>query len=423
MPRPASRALVLAFGAVLLLAPPVAAERRTTAADDPAVSTTSTSTTEPSTGGSTTSTTAPTSTSTSTTSTTLSPTDPGAGGDVTGGVIPDEDIVVPPPMDVTAGPHVPSVAIVGDLGSAQARLAEAESHVADADARVTALAAELASVEDRIVALTDEERQAVKRVEESRDVLADRAVDAYIRGNLGTLTATLAAEDPNEVGANEAMMESVLDADHRAVQDYRVARRDVSQRLVELADRRTDLATQLVQAKHYDKAVRADVRDARVQLMAFEAGSQIFVTGMVFPVGDPHQFTDTFLAPRSGGRQHQGVDIFAPAGTGLFAVERGVIAKVGSNALGGIKLWLYGESGTTYYYAHLLDYAPGIRDGLVVEAGDLVGYVGNTGNAATTPSHLHFEIHPGNGPAVDPTPLLQVVDALDDVATPSVARR
>ena len=101
-------------------------------------------------------------------------------------------------------------------------------------------------------------------------------------------------------------MESVLDRDHQAVQDYRAARRDVSQRLVELADRRTDLAAQLVQAKHYDKAVRADVKDARVQLMAFEAGSQIFVTGMVFPVGDPHQFTDTFLAPRSGGRQHQG---------------------------------------------------------------------------------------------------------------------
>lgn len=424
MPRTASRALVLAFGAVLLLAPPVAAERRTATADDPAVSTTST--TAPPAGGSTTSTTAPTgtpTTTTSTTSTTISPTDPGAGGDVTGGVIPDEDIVVPPPTDVTAGPHVPSVAIVGDLGSARARLAEAESHVADADARVTALTEELASVEAEIVTLTDEERQAVKRVEESRGVLADRAVDAYIRGNLGGLTATLAAEDPNEVGANEAMMESVLDADHRAVQDYRMARRDVAQRLVELADRRTELAAELVQAKHYDKAVRADVRDARVQLMAFEAGSEIFVTGMVFPVGDPHQFANTFLAPRSGGRQHQGVDIFAPAGTGLFAVERGVIAKVGSNALGGIKLWLYGESGTTYYYAHLLDFAPGIRDGLVVEAGDLVGYVGNTGNAATTPSHLHFEIHPANGPAVDPTPLLQVVDALDDVAAPSVARR
>lgn len=421
MPRPASRALVLAIGAVLLLAPPVAAERRTTAVDDPAVSTTTTS--EPPDGSSTTTTTAPTGTSTTTTSTTISPTDPGAGGDVTGGVVPDDVVVVPPPTDLTAGPHVPSVAIVGDLGSARARLAEAESHVADADARVTDLTAELASVEARIVALGDEERQAVKRVEESRDVLADRAVDAYIRGNLGGLTATLAAEDPNEAGANEAMMESVLDGDHQAVQDYRAARRDVSQRLVELADRRTDLAAQLVQAKHYDKAVRADVKDARVQLMAFEAGSQIFVTGMVFPVGDPHQFTDTFLAPRSGGRQHQGVDIFAPAGTGLFAVERGVIAKVGNNALGGIKLWLYGESGTTYYYAHLRGYAPGIQDGLVVDAGDLVGYVGNTGNAATTPSHLHFEIHPENGPAVDPTPLLNVVDALDDVAEPSVARR
>ena len=264
MPRPASRALVLAVGAVLLLAPPVAAERRAPAVDDPATSTTST-TEPPPPSSSTTSTTAPTSGSTSTTSTTLSPTVPGAGGDVSGGVVPDEDIVVPPPSDPSAGPHEPSVAIVGDVGSARERLAEAESHVAEADARVADLTDELAAVEDRIVTLTDEERQAVKRVEESRDVLADRAVDAYIRGNLGGLTATFAAEDPNEVGANEAMMESVLDADHEAVQRYRAARRNVSRELVELARKK---------APH---TLKIEVEAASVEeaLEAVEAGADI----------------------------------------------------------------------------------------------------------------------------------------------------
>ncbi len=421
MPRSATRALVLAVGAVLVLAPPVAAERRAPAVDDPA-STTSTSTTAP--PPSTTSTTAPPpGSSTTTTSTTVSPVDPGAGGDVTGGSVPDLDVDVPAPTRTDGGPHQPHLAIVGDLSSARERLAQAEARVAEAQARVASLTDELARVDARIVALTDEERRAVKRVEESRDVLADRAVDAYIRGNLGGLQAGLAASDPNELGANEAVMESVLDADHRAVEEYRAARRRVSNELVELADRRVEVLGLLVQAKAFDKAVRAEVEDARVQLLAFEAGSEIFVTGMVFPVDDPHDYIDSFLAPRSGGRQHQGIDIFAPTGTNLFAVERGVIAKVGTNRLGGIKLWLYGESGTTYYYAHLLAFAPGIRDGLVVEAGDVVGYVGNTGNAISTPPHLHFEIHPGNGPAVNPTPLLRVVDALDDVGGPSAARR
>ena len=417
MPRHAPRALVLAVGAVLVLAPPVAAERRAPAVDDPA-STTSTSTTAP--PPSTTSTTAPPPGSSTTT---VSPVDPGAGGDVTGGSVPDLDVDVPAPTRTDGGPHQPHMAIVGDLSSARERLAQAEARVAEAQARVASLTDELARVDARIVALTDEERRAVKRVEESRDVLADRAVDAYIRGNLGGLQAGLAASDPNELGANEAVMESVLDADHRAVEEYRAARRRVSNELVELADRRVEVLGLLVQAKAFDKAVRAEVEDARVQLLAFEAGSEIFVTGMVFPVDDPHDYIDSFLAPRSGGRQHQGIDIFAPTGTNLFAVERGVIAKVGTNRLGGIKLWLYGESGTTYYYAHLLAFAPGIRDGLVVEAGDMVGYVGNTGNAISTPPHLHFEIHPGNGPAVNPTPLLRVVDALDDVGGPSAARR
>ena len=425
MSRHATRALLVVVCASVLLAPPAMAERRPhTAArvDDPAGDTTTTSTTEPPPPSSTTSTTSPSGTSTSTTSTTVSPTDPGAGGDVTGGVVPDVDVSVPPPGDLD-DTHVPSVAIVGDLSSARALLDEAVARADAARQRVDDLHHRLDDVDARIVALTDEERQAVKRVEESQNVLAERAVDAYIRGNYGDLAATLTAEDPNEASRNEAMMESVLDADHDAVGDYRSARREVSGELVELGEQRVEVAGDLVQAKDWDKAMRAEVRDARVQLLAFEAGSEIFVTGMHFPVDDPHDYIDSWLSPRSGGRQHQGIDIFATAGTNLFAVERGVITNMGSNSLGGIKLWLYGESGTTYYYAHLLRFAPGITEGMVVEAGDVVGFVGNTGNAATTPSHLHFEIHPNNGPAVNPTPLLRVVDALDDGTVPSVARR
>ena len=389
--------------------------------EDPAGSTTTTTTVEPTPSSSTTTTTRPP--STSTTTTTAPPGDPGAGGDVTGGVVPDVDVTVPPHDGGDGGPHVPSVAIVGDVSSARERLALAEVAAGEAERRVTDLQDRLSDIDARLVALTDEQRQAVKRVEESQNVLAERAVDAYIRGNTGALEATLTADDPNEASHNDALLESVLVADNQAVDDFRAARRQVSRELVDLADERARVHRDLAQAKHADKAARDEVRDARVQLLAFEAGSEIFVTGMHFPVGDPHDFSDTWHAPRSGGRQHQGVDIFAPSGTDLFAVERGVITGMGTNSLGGIKLWLYGESGTTYYYAHLLAFAPGLRDGAVVDAGTVVGFVGNTGNAISTPSHLHFEIHPGNGPAVNPTPLLQVVDALDGGPGSSVARR
>jgi len=78
--------------------------------------------------------------------------------------------------------------------------------------------------------------------------------------------------------------------------------------------------------------------------------------------------------------------------------------------LGGTKLWLVGASGTRYYYAHLSAFAEGVTEGKVVTAGDVVGFVGNTGNAATTPAHLHFEVHANGGPAVNPYPLLKIVD-------------
>ena len=137
------------------------------------------------------------------------------------------------------------------------------------------------------------------------------------------------------------------------------------------------------------------------------------ITGFVFPVGDPHDFIDSWGYPRAGGRSHEGADIFAKRGTPLYAVEDGVLARVANNRLGGIKLWLVGESGTHYYYAHLQRYALGVADGVVVEAGDVIGYVGDTGDARGTPPHLHFELHPSGGDPVNPYPLLKVVDELD----------
>lgn len=120
------------------------------------------------------------------------------------------------------------------------------------------------------------------------------------------------------------------------------------------------------------------------------------------PVAGPVTFTDTWLAARSGGRQHQGVDIFAAEGTPVVAPAPGRVEHY-DNALGGLSYRLYTDDGTFYYGTHLAGYA---NEGAGhIEAGTVIGYVGRTGNAATTPPHLHWEIHPGGrgSAAINPT--------------------
>ena len=98
--------------------------------------------------------------------------------------------------------------------------------------------------------------------------------------------------------------------------------------------------------------------------------------------------------------------MFAPTGTPLLAVADGTLSRVGINNLGGNRLWLTDEAGNEFYYAHLSAYAPAAVSGARVRAGQVIGFVGNTGQAITTPPHLHFEVHPQGGDSVNPYPYL-----------------
>jgi len=139
--------------------------------------------------------------------------------------------------------------------------------------------------------------------------------------------------------------------------------------------------------------------------------SSITSQGYDFPVFGLSGYGDTFGAPRGdvSGGWHHGDDIFAPLGAPILAVADGTVFSVGHEKIGGNRLWLQDKAGNQFYYAHLSAYTPLARNGTHVHAGDVLGFVGNTGDAVTTDPHLHFEIHPaaylylGYDGVVDPT--------------------
>jgi peptidoglycan hydrolase-like protein with peptidoglycan-binding domain len=132
-------------------------------------------------------------------------------------------------------------------------------------------------------------------------------------------------------------------------------------------------------------------------------------TLQVFPMQGGCGFTDTWHAPRSGGRLHEGVDIIGAKGLAIYATNDGVISRMSTGgALGGNAIYVKIPNGTYFYYAHLDSFAPGMAAGVPVKAGQIIGYNGSTG---TTTPHLHFEVHPFGGPAVNPYQFVKAVDA------------
>lgn len=346
------------------------------------------------------------------TTTTTTP-DPGVVGDAPPESVPDVALTVPPREPTDGAAALPGRVVTVDLRAARASAVARQAAYADAVAHRVQLEQDLSSLQQRVAALSTQAKQAVLDLADARRELKDRAIDAYVRGNGFDTMST----DPLDLSAGPdsqraALLSAVVDRDRAAVDRVSQLQTKVTNDQASTAKQLTDTQSALGQAQIDETQALLNLSEAKLDLAVSSFGGRVVIHGFVFPVASPHSFQEDFGDPRLPGTAqahfHQGCDVVAAEGTELHAAERGVITQISGSSLGGNGIWLKGESGTAYYYAHLSSYAAGLRVGQVVDGGDLVGYVGHTGDAYGP--HLHFEVHPGGGAAVDPYPILRASD-------------
>ncbi|HEC09960.1 MAG TPA: M23 family metallopeptidase [Acidimicrobiales bacterium] len=254
--------------------------------------------------------------------------------------------------------------------------------------------------------------QRIDAARSAGDAFTGDLITLYTRGPVTVVDGELNGDDPIVAVSRVVLSEILLATRRAAVLDAYIGLpsggEGGSSELAELRAR----GQALRQESESLAPLYTDRIDLREKVLAADLALrevEALPDDLLFPVDGEYNFVDTFLAPRMFGtryaHRHQGVDIFAERDTPLVAVERGVVGRVGTINLGGNRVWLIGESGTEYYYAHLSGFAD-ITPGQFVEAGTVLGYVGTSGNAVGTPPHVHFEVHPGGGRAVNPTPLM-----------------
>ena len=179
-------------------------------------------------------------------------------------------------------------------------------------------------------------------------------------------------------------------------------RKDVEQQLAMMLRAGRELQSRLMKTPLRPVAARADRGSREAAALAPVDPSIPVATDFICPIRGPLAFSDSWGDPRSGGRRHKGTDLMSPHGTDNVAVVSGGFRRHHSGA-GGLSIYLYGDDGNTYYYAHLSEVVGPDRR---VARGEVIGKTGNSGNARGGSPHTHFELHAGGGEAVNPYPVL-----------------
>lgn len=272
----------------------------------------------------------------------------------------------------------------------------------------------------QIAAVDAEVSAAQARLDEVNARLAQRAMEMYRNGGADYLTILLSSDDFDEMLLRLEYVQRVGQQDATIIDEVEQLQVTLAEKHAELEAlhnvQAEDAAKLKAEADRVDaelKARQADYNKLKKELdaaiaaeKARNSGKTSAVAGpngMVFPVQGPCTYNDTWGAARSGGRSHKGTDIMARDGTPVVAVLSGTV-RAKESSLGGKTIWLTADNGWAFYYAHLNGYK--VTSGRV-QAGQLIGWVGSTGNATASAPHLHFEIHPGGGAAVNPYPYLK----------------
>jgi murein DD-endopeptidase MepM/ murein hydrolase activator NlpD len=258
----------------------------------------------------------------------------------------------------------------------------------DAAARYSTIETRYDALGDQVAALEQKIQAGEARRAELRAIAQRRAAVAYKNAgaDLGVL---LEAKNPSEGARSTALLDRANEADNRMSAELGVLNAQLTIQRDQLTGSRKDRQGALDQLNGLD----ANFAYAPV------AGPVQIINGMACPVPGAG-FTDDWGQPRGGGRTHQGNDLHAPSGVPELAIVSGNVTY-GNGGGGGMGAYIAGDDGNRYVYYHLSEYVGPPRH---VTPGEVIGKVGATGDA--TGPHLHFEIHPGGGPAVDPYPTL-----------------
>jgi peptidoglycan LD-endopeptidase LytH len=320
---------------------------------------------------------------------------------------------------------VVAAALVGPVGALRADAASTED--------LDRLRGERETLEDQVGALTEELDQVQLRIAdatelrdrleaevaalearatEASDALRARALHLWTSSSSGPLEVLFAADGPGIAMERSRLLDSMGHSERGTIEAAQAARAGADQRRAVLDEVLADLRVDEARLAELRAAVDAAFRSAwtREREIASRAARQRRVSRdrqrgvYACPIAAPFHFRDTWGAPRSGGRKHKGVDIFGPMGQEVYAITSGVIARHTNSRLGGLGLYLAGDDGNTYYYAHLRSVLPGYGPGRRVEAGEWIAENGDSGNARGGVPHIHFEVRPGGGGPISPYP-------------------
>jgi murein DD-endopeptidase MepM/ murein hydrolase activator NlpD len=278
-----------------------------------------------------------------------------------------------------------------------------EQKIKDAQRAANATAAkldnansDLARAESAIAKFKAQSTQNAQQIARLQASLKAYAIREYeTNGNSVRLTIM---DDPSAVARGRYFVRTVALNGVDQLDNYQALVEDQAQTQAALDRSLKSRLAVVAQLRAQSKQISAQLGALGKAMKAQKSGQRVLAKGpWVCPVQGPRAFHNDWGNPRSGGRVHKGTDILSPSGTPVVAPVAGSVTTR-TGGLGGNAVYLRGSDGNTYYGAHLSRFGSTGR----VQQGQVIGYVGATGNARGGPPHLHFEIHPGGGAAVNP---------------------